>query len=417
LTKAIPMTLVLALLSPGILTLWLGHVDRDVLMIQRIALFAVLFDAAGNGVLYFVWWRGAIRQVLIACVAKAVLGLALTGIFVFAIGPVGAALALLCSFAAVSLWLSTQIPAILPRPRSGFSAITDGFVLPGLLAAAMIILIQDVLPRDALPRVVIGGAFGIGVFLLVFFIAGAHEEERTLATAMLRPWRRRLRAITPLRSLWHLFIELAERLSGRWRHGIAGSAALFEAGSDPWAYRDSRHQQRFERAEAMVRKALGLLGGRIRTALEIACAEGHFTERLAPLCDSLTAVDASDLALERNRLRVQDRSNVIYLRRDILAGELPVNFDLVIADGILDYFRSRTRLKLLRRKLKGSVRPGGYLLLGNVRQHEIIETARWARWLVRGGVNVNEFVAHEPGFEIVESDVDDFYAYHLVRRQ
>ncbi len=68
---------------------------------------------------------------------------------------------------------------------------------------------------------------------------------------------------------------------------------LFSKQQDPWKYTSPYEQTKYEFTLSLLPKT------RINTALEIACAEGHFTGQLAPLVKSLMAVDISMVALER----------------------------------------------------------------------------------------------------------------------
>jgi len=65
----------------------------------------------------------------------------------------------------------------------------------------------------------------------------------------------------------------------------------------PWDYASPREQARFHHAAELLDVVRG--NTCFRKALEVGCAEGAFTEFLAPRCESLLAVDVSAAALER----------------------------------------------------------------------------------------------------------------------
>jgi SAM-dependent methyltransferase len=62
--------------------------------------------------------------------------------------------------------------------------------------------------------------------------------------------------------------------------------------------------------------------------LELACGSGVFTERLARRAETVTAVDASDAMLSRNRAEVA-RPNVRYVQADLFAWRPDRTYDLV----------------------------------------------------------------------------------------
>jgi SAM-dependent methyltransferase len=171
------------------------------------------------------------------------------------------------------------------------------------------------------------------------------------------------------------------------------------AREDPWGYETPEGRRRFERELGLVESATG--GGRIGMAFEIGCGEGHFTEILAPRCESLLAVDVNTTALERARRRCRDLANVRLERWDLRSDDVPDRFDLVVATSVLEYLRSPLSLRRARAKLAQALRPGGILLLGNVRLDPVVENARWARILPRGAGPVDAFVARHPRLEVV----------------
>ena len=180
-------------------------------------------------------------------------------------------------------------------------------------------------------------------------------------------------------------------------------------------YGAPRATRRFARELAML-DAAGL-GEGIPTVLEIGCAEGHFTELLAPRCRSLLAVDVNRVALDRARRRSRGRSNVEFRRWDLRSGPVLGQFDLVVATSVLEYFKSPRALRAARAKLVASLRPGGLLLVGNVQMAPSIEKAKWGRTLPRGARNVNVFIARHPQLELVDqAGAEGYLEVLLVKR-
>jgi hypothetical protein len=115
-----------------------------------------------------------------------------------------------------------------------------------------------------------------------------------------RRMRRALARIGFLRSGYYLLLAISEALRDSPERGQAELDWEFAAREDPWSYAtDSCHLSR-------IRREIELLDSvrckkRFEKVLEIGCAEGLFTEKLAPLCDFLHAVDISTVALARAR--------------------------------------------------------------------------------------------------------------------
>lgn len=81
--------------------------------------------------------------------------------------------------------------------------------------------------------------------------------------------------------------------------------AMFRGDPDPWglesrAYEAAKHHRSVE----------ALNGRRYRQGLEVGCAGGMLTRRLADVCDRLLAIDVSPTALNRARQRCLDAPQV-----------------------------------------------------------------------------------------------------------
>ena len=107
--------------------------------------------------------------------------------------------------------------------------------------------------------------------------------------------------------------------------------SLFARGDDPWRYTSAYEQEKYERT-------LSLLPSEpAGCALELACAEGHFTAQLARRVGSLVAADISEIAFERAAIRCRDLGNVTFRRLDLVTDELPGPFDLLVVSEVLYY--------------------------------------------------------------------------------
>ena len=132
--------------------------------------------------------------------------------------------------------------------------------------------------------------------------------------------------------------------------------ASFARATDPWSYASEYEQTKY-------RQTLELIpGGRIERALELGCAEGHFTVHLAPRVERLVAADIADLALERAAKRCRQHSNVEYRRLDLVTDSLPGKNDLVVCSEVLYYAGSESALAQVANRIADAIRPGGHLL-------------------------------------------------------
>jgi peptidoglycan/xylan/chitin deacetylase (PgdA/CDA1 family) len=131
---------------------------------------------------------------------------------------------------------------------------------------------------------------------------------------------------------------------------------IFATRPDPWRYTSAYEQAKYERTLAL------LPPGRIARALELACAEGHFTVQLAPRVDDLVAADISQIALDRAADRCADIANVRFVRLDLTVDALPGRFPLIVCSEVLYYVGGRSKLEAVAAKLADALEPGGHLL-------------------------------------------------------
>lgn len=136
----------------------------------------------------------------------------------------------------------------------------------------------------------------------------------------------------------------------------------FSRCADPFSYATTPYET--ARLAAMD-AALG--AGPLGRVLEIGCAEGHFTEKLARRSSRVLAVDISDVALARARKRVP---GAVFIEADCLSwepgAELP--FDAVIVSDVL-YYLDRPgvgrEFAALFARVASWLKPGGRLLLAH----------------------------------------------------
>ncbi|HEY6781383.1 MAG TPA: polysaccharide deacetylase family protein, partial [Thermoleophilaceae bacterium] len=138
--------------------------------------------------------------------------------------------------------------------------------------------------------------------------------------------------------------------------GRAFFEALFAAGADPWEYTSDYEQGKYEQTLSL------LTGPRPRRALELACAEGHFTRQLAPRVEQLLACDVSAIALQRARQHCVDLPNVQFGFHDLFSEAIEGRYDLIVCSEVLYYAGARDRLDHAIRAIAAALEPGGTLL-------------------------------------------------------
>jgi 2-polyprenyl-3-methyl-5-hydroxy-6-metoxy-1,4-benzoquinol methylase len=137
-------------------------------------------------------------------------------------------------------------------------------------------------------------------------------------------------------------------------------------GGDPWDLEASE----FERAKYDAQLALLDAGDRrYGRALEIGCAAGAFTRRLAARCESVVALDIAEPAIALARSRTT-APNVEYRVGNVMQwdAELDGHWDLVVlAETVcyLGWLYPFFDVAWLAHRLHEGTRPGGRLLLAN----------------------------------------------------
>jgi predicted TPR repeat methyltransferase len=133
---------------------------------------------------------------------------------------------------------------------------------------------------------------------------------------------------------------------------------MFAGDADPWGFETSSYEQ------AKYDHTLASLGGRhYRHALEIGCANGVLTQRLAVHCDDLLAIDVSETALASAGSRCATQHNVRFDRMSF-PREIPgrSSFDLIVLSEVA-YYWDDADLALAARQLLDLLAPGSDLLL------------------------------------------------------
>lgn len=150
----------------------------------------------------------------------------------------------------------------------------------------------------------------------------------------------------------------------RWARGHGWRAADFaaryaEPARDVWGYSGS--PEHLARADSIV---AALPAGRFRRVLEVGCAQGFLTERLAPLAESLLACDFSPEAAASARGRLADAPHVEVRVADIRAGFPGADFDLCLFSDVL-YYLSPRETDLVLAEAAQRIAPGGFVVIAS----------------------------------------------------
>ncbi len=140
---------------------------------------------------------------------------------------------------------------------------------------------------------------------------------------------------------------------------------LFSKSADPWKYTHPYEQTKYEQTLSLVQSLP------IKSCLELACAEGHFTVQLAPHVKHLVAADISKVALERAAERCSAFPDVEYQQLDISRDAIDGTYDLIVCSEVLYYMGGIQQLKEVAYKMSKALSPEGYIVMAHA--HQVID--------------------------------------------
>lgn len=133
---------------------------------------------------------------------------------------------------------------------------------------------------------------------------------------------------------------------------------MFQGDPDPWRLETSPYEaSKFDHT-------ITALGGRVyERAFEVGCAGGSLTQRLAPHCADLLAIDISETAVARARRRCAALSHV-RIERMRFPRTVPslTDFDLMVLSEVT-YYWDDVDLGRAANAVRTALAPGGDLLL------------------------------------------------------
>ena len=186
---------------------------------------------------------------------------------------------------------------------------------------------------------------------------------------------------------------------------------LFATQTDPWRniipYQQTKHDQ--------ILQLIPPIG--IKQALELGCAEGHFTAQLASRVSSLLAADISQIALDRATEHCAGVRNVRFMRLDLTKDPLPGMYQLIVCSEVLSYINGREALQASARKIVEALKPNGYLLTAHsklVKEEPDQPGFNWG--LPFGAKTIGEILAGTCSLRLVKELRTPLYRIQLFRR-
>ncbi|AHF85158.1 glycosyl transferase [Rhizobium leguminosarum bv. trifolii WSM1689] len=179
---------------------------------------------------------------------------------------------------------------------------------------------------------------------------------------------------------------------------------------DPWNYLSVYEQVKYA-------QTLSLIPPGIDKTLELACAEGIFTEKLAQKVGHLTATDISQRAIARAIERCRGHDNVELRVLDFVRQDLPPEQDLIICSEVLYYMKDEEMLAAACRKMAAALKPGGCLITAHahIRHDEPGRTGfDWGHPF--GVATIKQVLIEEARLALEETIDTELYAIHRFRK-
>ncbi|MBR0670178.1 trifunctional glycosyltransferase/class I SAM-dependent methyltransferase/polysaccharide deacetylase [Neoroseomonas soli] len=180
---------------------------------------------------------------------------------------------------------------------------------------------------------------------------------------------------------------------------------------DPWNYGSDYETVKYRRTLSILPE------GPIGQALELACAEGHFTEMLAPRVGRLISTDISPRALERAAARCAAHPNLSFRKLDLAKDPLPPGCDLVVCTEVLYYLPGVDELRAVAGKIRDALSMGGHVVTAHAFVLDDGDTRTGFDWHhAFGGETIARVFSETTGLVRERSIVTDLYRIDRFRR-
>jgi peptidoglycan/xylan/chitin deacetylase (PgdA/CDA1 family) len=186
--------------------------------------------------------------------------------------------------------------------------------------------------------------------------------------------------------------------------------SLFARAKDPWRYTSDYEQRKYE-------QTLSLIPPSADHALEVACAEGHFTMQLAPRVKHLKSVDISQLAVAEAARRCSHLPNVEFAQHDLVQDPVEGSFDVIVCSEVLYYVGGVAALKKIARKFSRALKPGGRLVMAHA--HLVVDEPDRPGFgwnLPFGAKRIGEIIARAGGLKLAREIRTPLYRVQAFER-
>jgi peptidoglycan/xylan/chitin deacetylase (PgdA/CDA1 family)/SAM-dependent methyltransferase len=127
--------------------------------------------------------------------------------------------------------------------------------------------------------------------------------------------------------------------------------SVFLSQRDPWRYATEFERRKYEHTLELIEPA--------SRALELACAEGMFTELLAGRVEQLIATDIAQTAVERTAATCARFGHVAVAQLDFRSDSLGGPHDLIVCSEAFYYLDGVEELRMVGERIADALRPGG----------------------------------------------------------
>lgn len=187
---------------------------------------------------------------------------------------------------------------------------------------------------------------------------------------------------------------------------------IFTQQRDPWQYTSPYEQIKYA-------QSLALLPERpFARALEIGCAEGHFTAQLAHRVEQLQAVDIAEHALAHAAERCRGLDNVTFTLLDLRQDALPQGMDLIVCSEIFYYLDDVPALRQTADRLSAALGDEGYLLTAHAHVTKDDPNASGFTWKMPfGAKTISDVLQATPGLTLRKEVQTPLYRVQLYQKR
>jgi len=186
---------------------------------------------------------------------------------------------------------------------------------------------------------------------------------------------------------------------------------LFRARRDPWGYANPYETRKFEQTLEIIPER------RYACALDLACAEGHFTKLLAGRVEKLVAADISETALQRAAVRCGNMEKIEFRQLDMTKDQFGGRYDLIVCSEALYYTEDEATLSRVVQKIAEALAPGGFFVAAHA--NLVVDDPQQAGFdwdQPFGGRRIGEIIAAHTGLRLAREIRTPFYRIQRFER-